>query len=153
MDGPLHLCLPGGRLVPPRVAPRAVHGGEFGGAVLLLLDEGPCPCFAYTCADRPQSQLEKTMSRLQATRPSTLPSYPLTPRWPRLQGWALLQERGSEFAVAATISFLVNLFCFLAIQHVSSTSFKVAGEKGVRRCCGSRLSQAEAGQGAKSSAL
>lgn len=44
-----------------------------------------------------------------------------------LQGWALLRARTGDFATAALISFLVNLFCYLAIKHVSATSFKVAG--------------------------
>lgn len=42
-------------------------------------------------------------------------------------GWALLRARTGDFATAALISFLVNLFCYLAIKHVSATSFKVAG--------------------------
>lgn len=52
----------------------------------------------------------------------------LRPRRPcPLQGWAVLQARPRDFLVAALISFLVNLFCYLAIKYVSATSFKVAG--------------------------
>jgi drug/metabolite transporter (DMT)-like permease len=45
-------------------------------------------------------------------------------------GWALLRSRAGDFATATLISFLVNLFCYLAIKHVSATSFKVAGAHG-----------------------
>ena len=40
---------------------------------------------------------------------------------------ALVAARPWEFALAALASFLVNLSTFLAIRHVSATSFKVAG--------------------------
>jgi hypothetical protein len=45
----------------------------------------------------------------------------------RLQGIHIIRTRPYEFAVAALVSFLVNLFCYLAIKYVSATSFKVAG--------------------------
>jgi hypothetical protein len=44
-----------------------------------------------------------------------------------VQGLAIMLARPWDFAVAAVVSFLVNLFCYLAIKHVSATSFKVAG--------------------------
>lgn len=50
------------------------------------------------------------------------------------QGWALLRARAGDFATATLISFLVNLFCYLAIKHVSATSFKVAGAD-ASPCC------------------
>ncbi|KAL4425525.1 hypothetical protein ABPG75_009541 [Micractinium tetrahymenae] len=43
------------------------------------------------------------------------------------QGWAVLQARPHDFLVATGTSFLVNLFCYLAIKYVTATSFKVAG--------------------------
>lgn len=45
----------------------------------------------------------------------------------RTQGMALVRARPDLFALAAGTAFLVNLFTFLAIRHVSSTSFKVSG--------------------------
>lgn len=56
-----------------------------------------------------------------------LPAPPTPPAHTGAQGWALVQARPGEFVWAAAISFLVNLFCYLAIKHVSATSFKVAG--------------------------
>lgn len=50
------------------------------------------------------------------------------------QGWALLRSRAGDFATATLISFLVNLFCYLAIKHVSATSFKVAGARACLHC-------------------
>jgi hypothetical protein len=41
-----------------------------------------------------------------------------------------MQQRPLDFVVAAVISFLVNLFCYLSIRYVSATSFKVAGKAG-----------------------
>jgi hypothetical protein len=51
---------------------------------------------------------------------------------PSLQGLRVVQQRPLDFVVAAVISFLVNLFCYLSIRHVSATSFKVAGKAGGR---------------------
>lgn len=42
-------------------------------------------------------------------------------------GWVVLQAHPWDFVLATAISFLVNLFCYLAIKYVSATSFKVAG--------------------------
>lgn len=42
-------------------------------------------------------------------------------------GLAMLAARRAEFGLAAVVSFLVNLLCYLAIRHVSATTFKVAG--------------------------
>ena len=47
----------------------------------------------------------------------------------RVQGLELMQRRPLDFVVAASSSFLVNLFCYLSIKHVSATSFKAAGEQ------------------------
>ena len=47
-----------------------------------------------------------------------------------LQGLRVMQQRPLDFVVAAVISFLVNLFCYLSIRYVSATSFKVAGKAG-----------------------
>lgn len=38
-----------------------------------------------------------------------------------------MATRPWDFAFATLVSFLVNLFCYLAIKYVSATSFKVAG--------------------------
>lgn len=62
-----------------------------------------------------------------------------------LQGWALLCERPGQFASATAISFLVNLFCYLAITHIAATSFKVAGELRPHKCRG--LKQEGGGNG------
>lgn len=43
------------------------------------------------------------------------------------QGLAVFLHCPQKFAVAMLMSFLVNLLCYLAIRHVSATSFKVAG--------------------------
>ncbi|KAI3438776.1 hypothetical protein D9Q98_001193 [Chlorella vulgaris] len=42
-------------------------------------------------------------------------------------GLAIMATRPWDFAFATLVSFLVNLFCYLAIKYVSATSFKVAG--------------------------
>lgn len=45
---------------------------------------------------------------------------------PGSKGWALLAVAPGPFLLAFTMSFLVNLSCFFAIQNTSSLTFKVS---------------------------
>ncbi|GAX82237.1 hypothetical protein CEUSTIGMA_g9665.t1 [Chlamydomonas eustigma] len=46
---------------------------------------------------------------------------------PTSDGWAVIAQTPSAFLAAFTMSFLVNLSCYFAIQYTSSLTFKVAG--------------------------
>ena len=46
---------------------------------------------------------------------------------PASDGWAMMAAEPAAFLAAFTMSFLVNLSCFFAIQYTSSLTFKASG--------------------------